>query len=93
MQRKGGGSIQLFLRVFCLGARTEKWSKERQAALATKSAAPAAGRSRLDERLGVGEGIARSSWPKCSQAGRRLGAEAPAKIQGVTLMRPIHSNL
>ena len=23
----------------------------------------------------------------------RLGAEAPAKIEGVTLMRPIHSNL
>ena len=93
MVHKGGGAMRLSLRVFCLGAQTENWSKERRAASVAKSVAPLTGRARLDDRSGIGEGIARSNEPMCSQVDRRLGAEAPAKIQGVTLMRPIHSNL
>ena len=67
MQSKGGGAIQLSLRVLCLGARAEYWSKERQAALVAKSVAPLAGRARLDARSSVGEGTNRSSGPKSSQ--------------------------
>ena len=57
--------------------------------------------TRVDERIGhvsygVSNGLAGRSVVverASREANSQLGAEAPTKIEGVTLMRPIHSNL